>query len=337
MVKARPLRLRSMSQGANSSKWDSAAAVLSSLLLSVFCAVCLSCRSGQRPKVIAVIESTGGTSFWTTFGRSAAERAERYGFHLQIFDPQSPADYEAQAHLLNEAIQRHVDGIILAPSHQLVLAEGVRRAHAASIPVVIVDTPIAVQPSEYVVSIGCGNDAIGFMAAQHFIHDGVPESRILVVGASPTLQATTQREEAMRRVLQRFSSQQIVDSRYSLSDWARARQTTLDALEADPKINGIFSSDEFSTHGVLNALRSMKHRPALTLVGVDNDAEAQQAVRTGLMSMTIACDSSTIAELAVDAMRDALQQRPVEKLIQTEALAVTRENIDSFAARRMLQ
>lgn len=311
--------------------------IAAKLGLAVACATLVSCNSGAHPRTIAVIESTGGTGFWESFGRSAIERARHYGLSLQLSDPQSPANYQAQAHLLNEAIQRRVSGIILAPSHQLVLAEGVRRAHAAGIPVVIVDTPIAVQPAEYVTAIGCSDDAIGFMAAQQFLHEGDPESRILVVGASPTLQATTQREEALRRVLVRSApARQIVESRYSLSDWARARQTTLDALAANPRINAIFSTDEFSTHGVLSALRSMKHRPALTVIGVDNDIDAQQAVRDGLMSMTIACDSSTIAELAMDAMNEALQKHHVEKLIQTEALAVTRENIDSPAARRIL-
>ena len=302
------------------------------------CVGCNSCSTHSRPPTIAIIERTGGTGFWNVFARSANERAQRYGFHLQWSDPQSAADYEVQARLLNDAVQQHVSGIILAPAHQLVLAEGVRRAHAVGIPVVIIESPIAVQPAEYVTSIGCGDDSIGFLAAQRFVAVAGSASRILVMGASPTLQATAQREEALRRALQRASpGNQIVESRYSLSDWARARQTTLDALASNPRINAIFASDDFSTHGVLNALHSVKHRPNLTVVGVDNDIDAQEAVRSGLMSMAIACDSSTVAELAMDTMHDALAKRPVAKLIQTEALALTKENIDSPLARHLVQ
>ncbi len=308
------------------------------VLLAFLCGACLSCNRGSHTQIIEVIESTGGTGFSESFGRGTTGRARHYGLSLQFADPQSPADYQAQAKLLGEAIQRHVDGIILAPSHQLVLAEGVRRARAAGIPVVIVDAPIAVTPAEYVTQIGCSDDAVGFMAAQQFLNDSVAGMRILVVGASPTLQSTTQREGALRRALQRFApTKQVVDSRYSLSDWARARQITQDALAASPEINAIFSMDEFSTHGVLSALGSMKSRSALTVVGMGNEAEFVQAVREGTMSTMIACDASTIGELAIDAMHSALAHQPVEKLIQTEALAVTRENVDSAATQRMLK
>jgi ribose transport system substrate-binding protein len=306
------------------------------LFVTVLCALSLSCSRNKRPPVISVIESTGGTSFWNLFSQSVRERARHYGFFLKWSDPQSAADYEVQAKLLSEAVRQHVNGIILAPSHQLVLAEGVRRAHAAGIPVVIVDSPIAVQPSEYVTSIGCSDEAIGFMAAQQFAQAMGPNARILVLGASPTLQTTAQREESLRRALARFNpSARIVASRYSLSDWARARRTTLDALAENSQINAVFSSDDFSAHGVLNALRSIQPSRHLISVTVDSGVESLDAVRSGLLNAAIACDASTIGRLAVDAMHDALDGRPVEKLIQTEALLITRANIDTPEVRRI--
>lgn len=302
----------------------------------LLCVSLSSCSNRKRTHVIAVIESTGGTSFWSHFSDSVRGQAQQYGYVLKWSDPQSAADYQLQAKLLSDAVQQHVDGIILAPSHQLVLAEGVRRAHAAGIPVVVVDTPIAVQSTEYVTSIGCSDEAIGFMAAQQFATALGSKARILIVGASPTLQATAQREEALRRALARFlPGARIVMSRYSLSDWARARRTTLEALAQDEEINAVFSSDDFSAHGVLNALRSVPTTRHLTSITVDNGNESLDGVRSGLLSAAVACDSSTIGRLAVDAMHDALEKRPVEKLIQTQALLITKANIDSPEARRI--
>jgi ribose transport system substrate-binding protein len=295
-----------------------------------------SCRQHKHTPVIAVIESTSGTSFWTHLTGSVRDRARQYGFGLKWSDPMSAADYQLQAKLLNDAIGQHVDGIILAPSHQLVLAEGVRRAYAAGIPVVIVDTPIAVPPEEYVTAIGCSDEAIGFMAAQQFAKTLGSNARILVVGASPTLQATAQREESLRRALARFVPKaQIVMSLYSLSDWARARRTTLEAISQDEEINGVFSSDDFSARGVMNALRSIP--PGRHLVSVTVDSGGLDGVRSGLLNAAIVCDSSTIGRLAIDAMHDALEKRSVEKLIQTQALRITKENMDSAETRRIVQ
>jgi ribose transport system substrate-binding protein len=308
------------------------------LLAMILCTSLLSCTHRNRSPVIAIIESTGGTSFWRLFSQNVSERAQHFGLVLNWSDPQSAAEYEVQAKLLSNAVQQHVNGIILAPSHQLVLAEGVRRAYAAGIPVVIVDSPIAVQPSEYVTSIGCSDEAIGFMAAQQFTQTIGSRARILVVGASPTLQTTAQREESLRRALARFDpGARIVASRYSLSDWARARRTTLDALSEKTEINAVFSSDDFSTHGVLNALRSIPPSRHLTSVTVDNGAESVEGVRSGLLSAAIACDAGTIGRLAVEAMHDALEGRPVEKLIQTEAILITKKNIDTPAVHRIVE
>ena len=299
-------------------------AILSFSLLACSAAN-LGCLKRSKPPVVAVIQSTGGTEYWNELGDGIRSRAAQYGYTLKWYAPQSPADYGIQARLLNDAVQAHVDGIILAPSHQLVLAEGVRRAYAQGIPVVIVVAPIAVQPSEYVTSIGCSDEAIGFRAAQHLINRGTP-LHILTVGASPTLQSTVGREQGLRRALQRFGpGTAVVESRYSLSDWARARQNTLDALKADPAINAIFASDEFSSHGVLTALRSLPPSRHLTVVGVQHDSESQDALRSGLLSMSISCDSRTEGELAITAMHDALEKRPVEKLIQTEVFSFVRD------------
>lgn len=285
------------------------------------------CAPRRKSPVIAVIQSTSGTEYWTRFSDSARAAAGRYGFHLQWSAPESEADYGLQAKLLNDAVQRHVSGIILAPSHQLVLAEGVRRAYAEGIPVVIVHAPVAVQSNEYVTQIGCSDEAIGFRTAQRFLTT-TERPRILVVSASPTLESAVQREESLRRALLRAGKQaEIAATRYSLSDWARARQVTIDALKSHPEINGIFATDEFSAHGVLSAVREVSRPRVLTIVGVQNDPEAQWALRSGYFSMSISCDSATEAQLAMQAMQSALQGQPVQKLIQTEVLAFSGKSV----------
>lgn len=305
--------------------------------LALICCGLSSCRKALHAPVVAVIQSTGGTAYWNSFSDTLRAQVGQYGFTLKWYAPQSAADYEVQAASLNDAIQKHVDGIILTPSHQLVLAEGVRRAHTEGIPVVIVDSPIAVPPSDYATAISCSNDVIGVRAAQYFVNHSA-SLHVLTVGASPTLESTAQREDSFKRGLQRESSlergvqhvswgSESMQARYSLSDWARARQVTLDALAADPTINAIFSSDEFSTHGVLSALRSRTGNSKPMLIGVQNDPEAEAALRSGLMRMAISCDSASEAKLALEAMQKALKHAPLEKLIQTDIVSYTKSDL----------
>lgn len=305
----------------------------SSTLSLLLCLGLSACNAKTKAPTIAIIQSTGGTGYWNAFADSVREQAAKEGLQLKWYAPQSPADYEVQAELLNDAIQYHVDGIVLAPSHQLVLAEGVRRAYTEKIPVVIVHGPIAVEPSQYVTYIGCSDEAIGFRAAQE-LAGLAGGSQVLTIGASPTLQSTVQREDSLKRALSRFSpTVHIVDSRYSLSDWARARQTTLDALNANPKIDAVFSSDDFSSHGVVSAVQSLGKKRKIKVVAVQVDSEAGEALRSGLLDMAISCDASTEGKLSVDAMQQALEKKQVEKLIQTEIFTYTRESLPKPSSR----
>ena len=104
-------------------------------------------------------------------------------------------------------------------------------------------------------------------------------------------------------------------------------------MNANPDINAIFSSDDFSTHGVLTAVRSMKENRALTVIGVQNDPESEDAIRSGLMQMSISCDIASEARLAVDAMQKVLTPQPIEKVIQTEILSFTKANVPPAATR----
>lgn len=296
------------------------------------------CSGAKKQITIAVIERTGGTQYWSQFTRVVREEAERRDYSILWSMPPTPTSYDLQVQMLNAAIARKVDGIILAPSHQLVLADGVRRARAAGIPVVIVDSPIELPPSEYVSYIACSDDAIGYLAAQRISAVLGDRAKVLIIGSSPTLEGSTLREQSLERALKVFApGSTVVSIRYSLSDWARARQATLDALEADPEINAIFASDEFSTHGVLTALKSLGARKPPVFIGVGEDVDDVNAVRSGIMTMAIIRDSSTMGHLAMTAISDALDHKPVEKIIQTHIVPVNARNIDDKSVQSLLQ
>ena len=85
---------------------------------------------------------------------------------------------------------------------------------------------------------------------------------------------------------------------------------------------------------MLSAARTLGAARPLTIIGVQNDGESNEALRSGLLSMALSCDSATEGQLAMDAMENALHRKPMEKLIQTEVLSFTKDSLGRAVGQR---
>ncbi len=270
-------------------------------------------RQGSRQ--IAVISLTGGQTYWVDYQHAVARVAAASGYSVTFAAPQSEMDYQAQADMVREAIGRHVGGIIIAPQHQLVLASVLRLAHQAGIPVVTAGTPIALAPSDYSASVQWDNAKMGVLAADRVIALLHGRGAVAVIGVSPTLEVTSDRERAFERELVLHSAIRVATTKYGLSDWARSRQATLDALHEAPlghPIRAIFASDEFSTVGVLGALRGLAHRPVF--VGVGQESDTKNALRRGDIDALIMTSPAALGEAAMGTMQAVMEHKPYRNL-----------------------
>ena len=268
-----------------------------------------------HPVHIAVIGLTGGQSYWVDYEHAIRSKAAEYGYTVSFAAPQSEMDYKTQAEMVQQAIDHHVDGIIIAPQHQSVLASVLLNAHTAGIPVIAAGMTIALQPSDYAASIQLDNGSMGTLAAEKVIALLHGRGRAAVIGVSPTLEVTSDREHAFEQELRTHSKIQVASTNYGLSDWARSRQATLDALEEAPPghpVSAIFTSDEFSTLGALGALRSLKHRPVF--VGVGQESDTVNALRAGKMDALLVSSPRELGAAAIETMHAVLERQPYQKV-----------------------
>jgi ABC-type sugar transport system substrate-binding protein len=88
----------------------------------------------RRPPTIMVITPTGGLEYWEHFDHEVKANAASTGIHAELAAPQSVTDYTEQAQMVEKAIAGKAQGIIVAPSHQLVLTSVLQKAVQAHIP-----------------------------------------------------------------------------------------------------------------------------------------------------------------------------------------------------------
>ena len=265
--------------------------------------VLLGCH--RQPPLIAVIMPTGGLRYWEVFSRQLQADAAAAGIRVQMAAPQSVTDYTEQAQLVENAISAHAQGIIVSPSHQMVLASVLRKAELSHIPVVVVGTPIALPSKDYAAFIGWDEEEAGRLAARRFVALLGGRGEVGVIGVSPTVEGSSRIEEGFADEIARTPQLKLVGVKYGLSDWARARQATLDLLAEHPSIGGIFTTAEFSTHAAAVAFESAGgRRPAL--IGVSEELDELRALRGGQIDALVVSDPQELGRRAMQAMRAAL-------------------------------
>lgn len=257
----------------------------------------------RQPPTIAVIMPTGGLHYWEVFSQEV--RTDSRGMHVEMSAPQAVTDYTEQAQLVENAIAQHVQGIIVSPSHQMVLASVLRKAELQNIPVVVVGTPIALPARDYAAFIGWDEEEAGRLAARRFLALLGGKGEVGIVGVSPTVEGSSRIEEGFADEIARTPQLKLVGVKYGLSDWARARQATLDLVAEHPKIGGIFTTAEFSTHAAAAAFEGSKdRRPAL--IGVSEELDELQSLRDGEIDALVISDPQELGRRAMQAMRVAL-------------------------------
>lgn len=259
----------------------------------------------KKPATIMVITPTGGLEYWEKFNRAVKVSAESSGIKTELAAPQSVTDYTEQAQMVENAIARHVQGIIVSPAHQLVLTSVLQKAVQAHISVVIVGNPVALSPRDFAAFVGWDEQEAGRLAAHRFIALLGGRGEVGVVGVSPTVEGSSLIEKAFADEIARAPRVKLVAVKYGLSDWARGRQAVLDLVAEHPDIKGIFTTDEFSTHAAAYTFDTRASKRPL-LIGVSDEMNELEGLRAGRTDALVVSDPQELGMRAIQAMRAAL-------------------------------
>ena len=274
------------------------------VILLIALTSCICCKR-PGPATIMVITPTGGLEYWEDFNHAVEASAKAAGMHAELAAPQSVTDYTEQAQMVETAIARHVQGIIVCPAHQLVLTSVLQQAVSAKIPVVIVGSPIALSASDFAAFVGWDEAEAGRLAARRYVTLLGGRGEVGVVGVSPTVESSSVIERTFTEEIAKAPRVKIVGVKYGLSDWARSRQAVLDLVAEHPDIKGIFTTDEFSTHAAEFAFDQPGQKRPL-LVGISDEVQDLNGLKSGRIDALIISNPKELGTQAMQAMRVAI-------------------------------
>jgi ribose transport system substrate-binding protein len=299
--------------------------------------------SQQRPYRIAVIPKGMTHEFWRTIhaGAIGAQRelAEK-GVRVEITwkGPLREDDREQQVQVVESFASQGVDGIVLAPLDDKALVRPVEEAAALGVPTVIMDSALA---SDKIVSFVATNNFKGGELGADALGEAMGgKGRVLLLRYAEGSASTTEREAGFlsRREkawpgLELVSSDQYAGATRDTAK--RASENLLNRFGRD--LDGMFVVNESATSGMLLALQDAGLAGKLKFVGFDSNQAFVDSMRKGELQGFVLQNPFRMAKLAVLALVDHLQGKPVEKLVDTGVSLVTPANLDTPEVQALLK
>ncbi|MBB4267949.1 ABC transporter substrate-binding protein [Roseospira visakhapatnamensis] len=291
-----------------------------------------------QSKEIAVIVKTANSNFWQNVNNGAQAAIEHLPDYTMTFQgPAAESNVADQVNMVDNAINRRVAGIVLAPSDPDALIPSVKKAWENAIPVVLIDSGLSEDGTKYYQSfLSTDNKTAGELCAKEMIERMGNEGKVAIMSYVPGVGSEIGRVGGFTDYIKANSDIEIVGPLYSQSLMATALNQTVDTLAANPDLNGIFGANEPTAAGMGRAIEQAGRAGQLTAIGFDGNQDLQDFVRDGTLDGIAVQGSFQMGDLGVQTVAKIIAGEEVDKFIDTGVVFVTKDNIDAPEAQNVL-
>jgi len=295
---------------------------------------------------IAVIVKTGNSSFWQNVqtGASDATKALKKTtpkLSMTFLGPQAESNVNEEINIVENAIDRGVKAIVLAPSDTKALIPVVKKAKDAGIKVVIIDSLLEGDKGNYVSFLATDNKAAGEAVAKDMIArlaaKGITTGKIAVESYVAGVGSEIGRVGGFKDYIAANSKLTIVSTQYSNSDQVTALNQVTNTLASNPDLVGFFGANEPSAVGMGRAIAQAGVAGKLVAIGFDGNSVLANFVKDGTLQAIAVQSAYNMGAKGVQTAYDAaIGKKKVAAYVDTGFLLVTKDNIDSQDAKNVL-
>lgn len=302
-------------------------------LLFIALVLSIAACNRQQKRIIGVVPQGQSHLFWQSVHAGAVAAGRENGVEIQWNGPPNERDFNGQLKIVDAMINRHVDAIALSPSDTKAFVSIVERAVNEKIPVIIFDT--GVDTDVFTARVATDNFGAGQLAARRMGEILGGKGKIVIVAVAPGIASTMAREQGFEDVIKRdFPGIEIVDKRYGMADFAKSLEVAENMLTAHPGLVGLFASNESSTVGAAQALKSRMGQ--VKMVGFDWNPTLADGLKSGLIDSLVVQDPFRIGYDSVKAAVEKLNGGTPQKIQNLPALLVTKDNFNDPAVQKQL-
>jgi len=278
---------------------------------------------------ITLITMDSVNEHWIKLRTGAEDKARELGnIELTFNAPPGKTDASVQLQMVEDAITKRAQVIMLAPLHGDALVPGIEKAHKAGIKVVLIDS--GANTDDYDTLLATDNGAAARTAADTLAALIGGQGKIAIENAQPGAGTTMTRENEFKaQIAAKYPGITIVGTNYSNGDKTKALNDAIDFMTANPDLVGFYGCNEDSSIGVANAVEQQGKAGAIKVVGFDWTADTKSMVEKGVMQASMVQNPYIMGYDGVQAAVDLLAGKTLPRLTDTGVTVATKENAAS--------
>jgi len=267
------------------------------------------------------------SEFIAMIDQALEAKAKEMGVKLLVNDAQrSP---EKQVQQIESFIAQKVDAIILNPCEVEASSPAVKKALAAGIPIVNVNSETRETPTAFV---GSRDEESAKIALEYIAKRLNGQGNVLIMQGFLGQAAQIKRDQGARDVLAKNPGMKILAEQ--TADWDRARAMSLmeNWIQAyGTNIHAVFAQNDEMGLGAVLALERAKMKAKVVVVSVDAISDAMASVKDGKLDATVFQDAKAQAGTALETVLKILRKEKFERESFVPFQLVTKENVEKFA------
>jgi ribose transport system substrate-binding protein len=267
---------------------------------------------------------------WLSVKAGAEAKAKELGIKLSFNAPSGKVDPNEQTRMVEDAITKRVDAILIAPSDAAALSPVVNRAIKAKIPVVVIDSPV--NSKGYLTFLATDNYKAAQLAADELAKLIKNKGKVAIINAQAGSGTTVLRVNGfVDRIKSNYPDIKIVSTQYCNGDKMLALSQAMDIMTANPDLAGFYTSNEGSTVGVSRAIQEKGKSGKIMLVGFDKSVDIIKGIENHSIEAVMAQDPYKMGYDGAAAAYDFITsgKKPAEK-VDTGVKVITFDNVSEI-------
>jgi ribose transport system substrate-binding protein len=266
-----------------------------------------SSQEGEQSLKIAVIPKGTTHEFWKAIHAGAMKASMELNVEIIWKGSQKEDDRAQQITVVEDFVNRGVDGIVLAPLDDRALLRPVK-------------------------------DKGGVLAARAMGRLLPGGGKIFLIRYQEGSASTTKREQGFLDTIQKEfpEIEFLVQNLYAGASTETAFQFAENMLNRFPEVEGVFCPNESTTFGALRALQESRLAGKVVFIGFDSSPKLVQALREGHIQGLVLQNPIKIGYLGVKQIVFHLRGQTIPKRVDTGVYLATPNNVDDPEIRSLL-
>jgi ABC-type sugar transport system substrate-binding protein len=288
-----------------------------------------------NPQVTLILKDNTSPG-WRYLAAAAIARGREIGVDVTEHSPLSTQNANEQYQIIEDAIEKGVDAIIIAPVDSAGIVPAIEKAKNAGIPVFTSNTKAFVKNSSDIITfVGVENEQGGYDIAK-YMFSKFPQGKtinLIIIDGNRTGQTTLDRIAGIERAIREDSRVKLLDSQEAKFARAQAQEIMEQFLVKHREIDLVICLNDDMSIGAYNAIRAAGRLQEMLISGFDGTPEGLQAVLDGQISATLNQDMPGQGAEAVQAVKDYLAGKKIPEWIKVGGDVCIPNNAQSFLSK----